>query len=78
MRRLVPGILLLFLAAAPAGAFVEPVTLMADLDGDAGLEKVEAVRVDVPDAEDQFDQTAIRVSDTCVPYKSSVRRKARG
>ncbi|MGH8572647.1 MAG: hypothetical protein ACREX8_08735, partial [Gammaproteobacteria bacterium] len=66
MRRLVPGILLLlFLAAAPAGAFVKPVTLMGDLDGDAEREKVEAVRVDVEGVEDRFDQTAIHVSDTC-------------
>src|SRR4051812_16901843 len=38
---------------------------MADLDGDPGKEKVEAYRVDLAGVEDRFDQTAIRVSDTC-------------
>jgi hypothetical protein len=65
VRRLPPSILVLLLAAAPAAAFVKPVTLMGDLDGDPDLEKVEAFRVDVPGVEDRFDQTGIRVSDTC-------------
>jgi len=65
VRRLVPTILLLLLVAAPAVATFKTVTLTADLDGDAGLEKVEAERVKVEGAEARFDQTAIRVSDTC-------------
>jgi hypothetical protein len=65
VRRLILTALLLCLTAAPAAGFVKAVTLTADLDGDPGLEKVEAYRVDLPDVEDRFDQTAVRVSDTC-------------
>ena len=65
MRRLVTSIVFLCLLAAPAAAFVKPVTLRADLDGDNDLEEVEAYRVDVEGAEDRFDQTGIRVKDTC-------------
>ena len=76
MRRLVPSIALLCLCAAPATAFVKPVTLTGDLDGDAALEKVQAVRVDVRGVDDAFDRTAIRVSDTC--RGRAVRRRVAG
>jgi hypothetical protein len=65
VRRLILTALLLCLTAAPAAAFLKPVTLMADLDGDSDLEEVEAYRIDVEGAEDRFDQTGIRVKDTC-------------
>ena len=65
MRRLVLTALLACVAAAPAAAFLKPVTLMADLDGDGDEERVEAVRVDLEGVDDMFDRTAIRVSDTC-------------
>ena len=65
MRSLALTVLLAALAAVPAAAFVEPVTLRADLDGDRPLERVEAVRVDLQDVEDAFDRTAIRVTDRC-------------
>jgi hypothetical protein len=65
VRRLALTALLASLAAAPAAAFVEPVTVRGDLDGDRPLERVEAVRVDLPDVEDPFDRTAIRVTDSC-------------
>ena len=65
MRRLALTAFLLCLTAAPAGAFLRPVTLTGELDGDAGHEKVEATRVEVEGAEDPFDQTAVSVSDTC-------------
>jgi hypothetical protein len=61
------------LVVAPAAAFVKPVTLSGDLDGDRPLEKVEAVRVDVEGVEDAFDQTAIRVSDSCRGQRVSQR-----
>ena len=76
MRRLVPTIVLLCLVAAPAAAFVEPVTRFGDLDGDAAREKVQAVRVDVRGVENAFDRTAIQVSDTC--RGRSVRRRVAG
>jgi hypothetical protein len=50
---------------APAFAFQGPVTKQANLDGDAAEETVRSVRVDIPDVADEFDQTEIRVSDTC-------------
>jgi hypothetical protein len=65
VRRLILTALLLSLAAAPAAAFLKPVTLMADLDGDAGREEVEAYRIDVEGVANRFDQTAIRLKDTC-------------
>ena len=65
MRRLVLTTLVLSLAAAPAAAFVEPVTLRGDLDGDRALERVDAVRVDLEGVADAFDRTAIRVTDVC-------------
>ncbi len=65
MRRLALVALLACLAAAPAAAFVGPVTRRGDLDGDRALERVEAVRVDLEGVDDAFDATAIRVTDSC-------------
>ena len=65
MRRLLQCLMLLCLLATPAAAFQKPVTLMADLDGDGDPETVEAYRIEVEGAEDPFDQTGIRVRDTC-------------
>lgn len=63
-------------AAAPAAAFVEPVTLSGDLDGDAARETVQAVRVDVRGVGNAFDRTAIQVRDTC--RGRNVRRRVAG
>jgi hypothetical protein len=76
VRRLVLAIVVLCLAAAPAGAFLRPVTLTADLDGDGDDERVEAVRVDLEGVDDMFDRTAIRVSDSCAGQ--TVRRRIAG
>ena len=65
VRRLALTVLFGCIAVTPAAAFVEPVVVRDDLDGDRPLEKVEAVRVDLPDVEDAFDRTAVRVTDTC-------------
>ena len=65
MRRLALGIPLALLLAAPATAFVGPEQRTGDLDGDGDAETVRAARVDLPKIEDQFDQTDIRVADTC-------------
>lgn len=76
MRGLLTGVLLLCFAAVPAAAFVKPVTLTGDLDGDGDPEKVEAVRIDLQAVEDAFDRTAVRVSDTC--RGQTVRRHVAG
>ena len=76
MRRLVLTIILAGLAAAPAAAFIKPVTIRGDLDGDRPLEKVEAVRVDLEGVENAFDRTALRVSDSC--GGQTVRRRVAG
>ena len=68
--------MLLLLAAAPAAAFLEPVSLTADLDGDGDREQVEAVRVVLEDVEDMFDRTAVRIGDTCAGQV--VRRRVAG
>jgi hypothetical protein len=52
-------------AAAPASAWVGPEQKTGDLDGDDQAETVRSERVDVPGAENAFDQTEIRVADTC-------------
>jgi hypothetical protein len=62
VRRLVPFALLALAAAAPASAFVEPVTKRGDLDGDAGRETVRARPVGPPK---DFQRTEVRVSDSC-------------
>ena len=65
MRRLALAAAIAGAAAAPAAAFVGPVTLRGDLDGDPPPETVEAVRVDLEGVDDRFDRTAIRVTDSC-------------
>ena len=65
MRRVALSAVLACLAAVPAAAFVRPVTVRGDLDGDRPAETVQAMRVDLEDVEDAFDRTAIRVTDTC-------------
>jgi hypothetical protein len=44
---------------------VGPQQKSGDFDGDAGAETARAVRVDIPRVENAFDQTQIRVSDSC-------------
>ena len=65
MRRLALTAAIVCLGIAPAAAFVEPLTLRGDLDGDPAPEKVEVVRVDLEGVADPFDRTAVRVTDTC-------------
>lgn len=65
MRKLALVPALAIAVCASAVAFQGPVTRQADLDGDAPEETVRSVRVDIPDVEDEFDQTEVRVSDTC-------------
>ena len=66
MRRpVLTAVALACVATAPAAAFVKPVTLRGDLDGDRELEKVEAVRIDLEGVDDPFDRTAIKVTDLC-------------
>jgi hypothetical protein len=61
VRRLAPLVLVLLLAA-PAAAFVEPVTVRGDLDGDAAGE---TVRVRPVGPASGFQRTQVRVSDSC-------------
>ena len=65
MRRLLLAIPLSLALAAPALAFVGPEQRSGDLDGDGGAETARAARVDLPRIDDQFDQTDVRVSDSC-------------
>lgn len=65
VRRLAPGIALALALAAPAAAFVEPITKRGNLDGDRASETV-LVRPHRPtDAQDDFERTQVRVRDTC-------------
>jgi hypothetical protein len=65
VRKLALAPALAVVLCAPALAFQGSVTKRADLDGDAPEEAVSSVRVDIPGVADEFDQTEIRVSDTC-------------
>ena len=56
---------LVLLLAAPASAWVGPEQRIGDLDGDGQGETVSAKRVDIPGVANAFDQTEIRVADTC-------------
>ena len=76
MRRLVLLLAFALLLAAPAYGFLGPKQVRGDLDADGQLETVRAVRVDVPDVDDQFDQTAIEVSDQCGASGTVTRRIA--
>lgn len=62
MRRLAPTAVLTLALAAPAAAFVEPVTVRGDLDGDADRE---TVRVRPVGPAGSFQRTQVRVTDTC-------------
>ena len=65
MRKLALGTLLAAALAAPAAAFVEPITKRGNLDEDAANETV-LVRPHRPtDAQDDFERTEVRVRDTC-------------
>jgi hypothetical protein len=67
MRRLALFVVLALVLAAPAYAFVAPITRDANLDGDAGTERI-LVRPHRPtDAQDDFERTQVRVRDTCPP-----------
>jgi hypothetical protein len=68
---------LALLLAAPAYGFLGPKEVHGDLDADGQLETVRAVRVDLPGVDDQFDQTAIEVSDNC-GSKGTVTRRIAG
>jgi hypothetical protein len=76
LRRLFLLPALALLVAAPAYGFLGPKQVRGDLDADGQLETVRAVRVDVPDVDDQFDQTAIEVSDDCGSQGTVTRRIA--
>jgi hypothetical protein len=65
LRRLALTIPLMLAFATAAPAFVGPEQRSGDLDGDGDAETVRAARVDLPRIDDQFDQTDIRVSDSC-------------
>jgi hypothetical protein len=75
LRRLIP-VLVPLLLAAPAYGFLGPKTVRGDLDADGAPETVRAVRVDVADVPDEFDQTAIEVSDDCGARGTVTRRIA--
>ena len=62
MRRLVTSTVLGLALAAPAFAFVEPVTKRGDLDGDADRETVRARPIGPAGG---FQRTQVRVTDTC-------------
>lgn len=65
MRRTALFVVLAAVLAAPAYAFVAPITRDANLDGDAGSERI-LVRPHRPtDAQDDFERTQVRVRDTC-------------
>jgi hypothetical protein len=65
VRKLSLTALLALAVSAPAFAFTGVVTKHGDLDGDAAKETVYTSRVDLPGVADEFDQTEVRVSDTC-------------
>jgi hypothetical protein len=62
LRRLAPIALLALALAAPAAAFVEPVTKRGDLDGDADRETVRARPVGPASG---FQRTQVRITDSC-------------
>jgi hypothetical protein len=76
LRRPALVLALSLLLAVPAYGFLGPKTVHGDLDADGVSETVQAVRVDVPDVPDQFDQTAIQVSDDCGAQGTVTRRIA--
>jgi hypothetical protein len=72
---LTTAILLAF--AAPAAGWLGTQRKSADLDGDGAPETVRTVRVHVPGVTDRrFDQTAVRIEDTC--NGSPVRKRIAG
>jgi hypothetical protein len=67
MRRLAVCTALMIALAAPAYAFVEPITRTANLDGDPGTERILVRPYRPTDAQDDFERTQVRVRDTCPP-----------
>jgi hypothetical protein len=65
MRRLALILAMGLALAAPASAFVEPITKRGNLDGDPGEETVLVRPHRPPDAETDFRRTRVRVRDTC-------------
>ena len=65
MRRAVPLAVLALALAAPASAWVGPEQKTGDLDGDGQGETVSSKRVDIKGVANAFDQTEVRVADTC-------------
>jgi hypothetical protein len=76
MRRLALAPASACLLAAPALAFMGPVTKRGDLDGDRARESVTVKRVDIPGVDDAFDRTEVRVKDSCP--SGSVNRRVAG
>src|SRR5918999_5874398 len=67
MRRLALFVLPALVLAAPAYAFVAPITRDANLDRDRDSERI-LVRPHRPtDAQDDFERTQVRVRDSCPP-----------
>lgn len=64
-RRLALAALLALVLAAPAAAWVGPEQKVGDLDGDGQGETVSSKRVDIKGVANAFDQTEVRVADTC-------------
>jgi hypothetical protein len=62
MRKLLALSVLVLAAAAPAAAFVEPVTRHGDLDGDPASETVRATAIGPKDG---FQRTQVRIADSC-------------
>lgn len=65
MRKLLLAVGLAVALSARAFGFTGPVTRQGNLDGDAANETVRSARVDLSGVADEFDQTEVRVSDTC-------------
>lgn len=65
MRRLAPIALITLALAAPAAAFVEPVTKRGDLDGDPQRETVRVRPYSPGGAQDDFQRTQVRIADSC-------------
>ena len=65
MRRLAPIIPIALALAAPAAAFVEPITKRGDLDGDAQRETVRVLPHPPGGTQDDFRRTQVRIADSC-------------
>ena len=65
MRRLAPIAVVTLALAAPAAAFVEPVTKRGDLDGDSRRETVRVLPYPQGADPDGFRRTQLRIADSC-------------